>query len=122
MIQNLITKYERLLGEAKRQSAIFFDEIWEERVKIYEQFLADLKATSIQTEILGAEVRTESKPKKRYFLVYYEVSNGTGYSSYITHDGEFISKKTVEKDSEGRIMVVTGIQELSEADYLSWVG
>jgi hypothetical protein len=50
-MRELIEKYERLLADT-------FSDIERD---CYSSILTDLKATSIQTEILGAEVRTEEQ-------------------------------------------------------------
>ena len=72
-----------------------------------ESFLIDLR-TLLEPE----------QPKKRYFLVYYTKEGGVGLACYAISDG-FVSEKSIKRDC-GKNSIVTGIQELSEQDYLDW--
>ena len=71
---------------------------------------------------------------RRYFIVNYEavtVQNHIykGILSLVMEDGSFINRKHTEKlirdntegvDLTGATIVITGIMELSEDDYLDW--
>jgi hypothetical protein len=75
----------------------------------YSEILTDLRT------LLEAE-----QPKKRYFLVYYRLNDEYKCLTYITKNGEFISKKEARKDLNRIDFIITGIQELSEQDFLDW--